>query len=211
MLSPTLGLLRGLRAVSLGVVGFILALTAHAAAGGSVPGPAVLFLVAGLIGLAAVLLTGARLSPVRVGISLGVMQVVLHEVFGWLGSPSNCLTAAMSAPAGGPRGHSRPILDCASGMASSGMGHTSILGAMPMVVAHVVATAVMAGLLAYGEKALWFLADWVRPPRWLPVRPPELPARRVESARAPRMLRVRFARGGVGRRGPPSQCLHAIV
>ena len=62
---PTKGLLRGLRAASLGVVGFVLALAAHVAAGGAEPGPVVLLLLAGLVGLAAVLLTGVRLTPVR--------------------------------------------------------------------------------------------------------------------------------------------------
>ena len=67
MFAPAQGLLRGLRAAALGVVGFVLALAAHVTAGGARPGPVVLLLLAGLIGLAAVLLTGARLSPVRHG------------------------------------------------------------------------------------------------------------------------------------------------
>ena len=62
MSSPAQGLLRGLRAASLGVVGFVLALVAHLAAGGAAPGPVVLLLLAGLIGVASVLLTGAWLT-----------------------------------------------------------------------------------------------------------------------------------------------------
>lgn len=211
-MSPTTGWLRGLRAASLGVVGFALALVAHVAAGGVAPGPVVLFFLAGLTGLVAVLLTGAKLSPVRVGVSLTAMQVVLHEAFMWLGSPATCVVTGMSAPAGGHMGHGgQPMLECANGMAHAGMGQTSMLAATAMLGAHVAATAVMVTLLAYGEKVLWFLAGCVRPPRWLRVGLPELPAMRVVSSGAPRMLRVRFACGGVGRRGPPLRGLFAIV
>ena len=65
MLSPTGGVLRGLRTASLGVTGFVLALMAHVAAGGGAPGPVALLLLAGLIGLGAFLLTVVRLSPLR--------------------------------------------------------------------------------------------------------------------------------------------------
>lgn len=212
MLSPTRGWLRGLRAASLGVVGFVLALVAHVAAGGAAPGPAALLILAALIGLAAVLLTGARLSPVRVVVSLTAMQVVLHEAFMWLASPTACSMTGMSAPAGGPMGHGgQPALECATGMAHAGMGQTSLFAATSMVLAHVASTAVMAALLAYGEQVLWFLARCVRAPRWFRVGLPELPAVRVVSSGAPRMLRVRFACGGVGRRGPPPRGLFAIA
>src|SRR5665811_2199527 len=160
----------------------------------------------------AVLLTGVRLTPVRVAGSLTAMQVVLHEAFMWLGSPTACLMTGMNAPAGGHMGHgAQPMLDCATGMAHAGMGQASMFAATAMLGAHVAATAVMVTLLAYGEKVLWFLAGCVRPPRWLRVSPPELPAMRVVSVGAPRMLRVRFACGGVGRRGPPLRGLFAIA
>jgi hypothetical protein len=211
MLSPTTGLLRGLRAASLGVVGFVLALAAHVAAGGVAPGPVVLLLPAGLIGLAAVLITRVRLSPVRIGISLTAMQVVLHEVFMRLGERAGCLMTGVSAPAGAHLGHGQPMLGCATGMAHAGMGQPSVLVAPAMVGAHVAATAMMAALLTCGEKLLWALAGFVRPPRWLRVGLPELPAVQVFSFGAPRMFRMRFACGGVGRRGPPPRSLFAIV
>jgi hypothetical protein len=214
MLSPAQGLLRGLRAASLGVVGFVFALAAHVAAGGGTPGPVVLLLLAGLIGLAAVLLTGARLSPVRVGVSLAAMQVVLHEAFMWLGAPAACVMPVMNAPAGAPMGMgqgAQPVLGCTAGMTPAGMGPSSVFAAMAMLGAHVAATAVMAALLAHGERVLWFAAGWVRPAPWLRVGLPELPAVRLFSFGAPQMLRVRFARGRVGRRGPPPWGLFAIV
>lgn len=212
MSSPTNGCLRGLRAASLGVVGFVLALVAHVTAGGAAPGPAALLILAALIGLAAVLLTRARLSPVRVVVSLTAMQVVLHEAFMWLASPAVCSMSGMSAPAGGHMGHGgQPALECATGIAHAGMGQTSLLAATSMVLAHVASTAWMTALLAYGEQVLWFLAGFVCVAQWFRVGLPELPAVRVVASGAPRMLRVRFACGGVGRRGPPPQGLFAIA
>jgi hypothetical protein len=196
MSTPTRGWLRGLRAASLGVVAFCLALVAHVAAGGNAPGPVALLLLAGLIALAAVLVTAGRLGPVRVGVSLAAMQVVLHEAFMWLGSPAGC-----PAPAGGRMSHgSQPMLECATEMAQAGVGPSAGIAASVMVGAHVAATAVMATLLAYAETVLWFLAL-----RWLRLGLPELPVirARARAVGAPRMSRVHCARGGVGRRGPP--------
>jgi hypothetical protein len=214
MLSPAQGLLRGLRAASLGVVGFVLALAAHVAAGGATPGPVVLLLLAGLIGLAAVLLTVVRLSPFRVVVSLAVMQVVLHEAFMWLSVPAACVMPVMNAPAGAHMDMgqgAQPLLNCATGMTYTGMGQSSVFAATAMLGAHVAATALMAALLAYGERVLWFLAGWVRPRWWLRVGLPQFLTIRVFSFGEPPMVRVRFACGGVGRRGPPPRGLFAIA
>lgn len=210
MSSPTRGVLRGLRAASLGVVGFVLALAGHVAAGGVTPGSVALLLLAGLTGLASLLLTGVRLSPGRVVLSLAAMQLVLHEAFMWLGSSTACVMTGTSAPAGGGMSHAgQPMLECATSMA--GMAQTSMFPGTAMVCAHVAATAVMAAVLAYGERVLWLLACWVRPPRWLRVVLPELPPMRVGSSPAPTMVRVRFVYGGVGLRGPPLRTLFALV
>ena len=214
MLTPTRGMLRGLRAASLGAVGFGLALVAHLAAGGAAPGPVMLLLLAGLVSLAAVLLTGNRLSPIRVGVSLTAMQVILHEIFMWLGAPAVCVMSGVSAPPGGPMGHGdgpAPLVACASGMAQLGIDQRSTFAATAMLGAHVAATAVMAALLAYGDQVLWFLAGCVRPLQWLRVGLPELPVVRVASSGAPGILHLRYACGGVGRRGPPSPVLVAFV
>src|ERR1035437_9670426 len=97
MSSPAQGLLRGLRTASPGVAGYVLALAAHVAAGSAAPGPIVLFLLAGLISAVSVLLTGVRLSPVRVVLCLTAMQVVLHEAVMRLSGPAGCGMPAMSA------------------------------------------------------------------------------------------------------------------
>jgi hypothetical protein len=171
----------------------------------------VLVLLAGLIGLAAVVLTADRLSPVRIGVSLAAMQVVLHETFMWLGAPTNCAMAALSVRGAMQMGHGGPAtLACANGMAPAEMGPGQALGASAMVCAHVAAMAVMAALLAYGEKVLWFLAGWVRPTPWLRVRLPQLQTVQAVASAAPPILRVRLVSGGVGRRGPPPQALPAI-
>ena len=214
MLSPAQGLLRGLRAALLGAVGFVLALAAHIAAGGGTPRPAVLLLLGGLIGLAAVLITGARLSPVRVGVCLAAMQVGLHEAFMWLGAPAACVMPALNTPVGAHIGMgqgAQPMLNCATDMTHAGMGHSSVFAATAMVGAHGAATALMATLLAYGEKVLWFAAGWVRPAPWLRVGPPEPQAALHFSLGAPPMVRVRFACGGGGRRGPPPRGLPATI
>jgi hypothetical protein len=213
MLTPTRGLLRGLRAASFGAVGFVLALVAHVAAGGVLPDPVALLLLTGLVCFAAVLVTGARLSPVRVGVSLTAMQVVLHEVFMRLGAPPTCLMSGVSAPPGGLMGHGggpMPLVECASGMAQA-MGQRSTFAATAMLGAHIAATAVMAALLAYGDQVLWFLAGCARPLQWLRVGLPELQAVRVAPPGAPRILRLRYACGGVGRRGPPLPALVALL
>jgi hypothetical protein len=123
MVSPTQGLQRWSRASWLGVVGFVLSLVAHVAAGGAVPRPMVLVLLAGFTALVAVLLTGVLLRVVRIGVSLIAMQVLPHEVFMWLGAPRACVMTAMGTPAGDPMGHSaRLVFECVTGMADAGMG-----------------------------------------------------------------------------------------
>jgi hypothetical protein len=123
-----------LRAASLGVVGVVLALVGHVAAGGATPRPVDLLLLAGLAGLAALLLTGVRLSPARVVLSLTAMQLVLHEAFTWLGAPTACVMTRTGTPAGGGMSHSgQPMLECATGMAQAGMGQTSMFAGAAMV------------------------------------------------------------------------------
>lgn len=214
-MSPTKGSLRGIRAALLGVAGLSLALMAHVAAGGAAPGPVALLSLAGLIGLAAVLLTGLRLGPVLIGASLAAMQVGLHQAFMWLGAPADCVMSGMTGMNASAAGHlgrtAQPAFECATGMTHAGMSQTSAVAATTMVGAHAVATAVMAALLAYGEKVLWFLAGYVHPARWLRVLLPEPSTLRISSSDAPRMLHARFPCGGVGQRGPPARDLFAIA
>lgn len=194
-----------MRAASLGVVGFVLSLVAHMAAGGTAPAPAMLLALASLIALAAVLVTGVRMTPLRVTMSLAAMQMVLHEAFMRLDVPLDCSMTGMAPPTTGHLGpNSQPALDCATGMAHAGLGQPSVFAASAMLGAHVSATVVMAALLAYGEKVLWYLASWVRPSRIVRVSLSELLAAPIMSAGAPRISCGHLARGGVGLRGPPT-------
>lgn len=141
-------------------------------------------------------------------------MVVLHEVFMLLGAQTGCVITGMSAPAGGLMGHGAPAVPpsgCAIAMAHTGMGKPSLFAATAIIGAHVAATAVMVALLAYGEKVLWLRAGWVCPPRSSRVGLPELLAVRVMSSGGSPKLRVRFAFGGVGRRGPPPRGPFVIV
>jgi len=209
---PTRGLLRGLRASSLSLVGFTLALVAHLTAGGSVPGPAMLLLLAGFVGLAAVLLTRTRLTPLRVVMSLSAMQVGLHEAFMRLGPQAGCPLTGGSMAGGMQMGYEGQTMDaCATELAHAVLAQGSVLTGATMIGAHLTATAVMAGLLAYGEQALWFLAGCVRPARWLRVAAPEPPPDLIAASCAPRTTCMRFTSGGVGRRGPPMSGLLTAV
>jgi hypothetical protein len=203
-MNPTRGLLRGLRASLLAIVGFNLAMVAHVTGGGTVPGPAVLLLLAGFIGVAAVFLTRTRLTPLRVSLSLCAMQVGLHEAFMRLGPQAACPMTNGSMAGGMPMGHGgQPVAACATGLAHAGLAQGSMLTGTTMIGAHLAATAVMVGLLAYGEKVLWFLAGCVRPARWLRVVPSEPPPARITASGAPSKMCLQFTSAGVGPRGPP--------
>jgi hypothetical protein len=191
---PNKGLLRGLRASSLALVAFSLALVAHVTAGGAAPGPAVLLPLAGFIGLAAALLTRTLLTPLRIGISLGAVQVGLHEAFMRLGSLPDCPMTDGSMAGGMQMGHGgQPMAACATGLAHAGLAQGSALTGSTMIGAHLAATAVMAGLLA----------GCARPARWLRVAPPEPPSARAAACHAPPTTCPQLTSGGIGRRGPP--------
>jgi len=201
-----------LRASLLAVVGFTLALVAHVTGGGAVPRPAVLLFLAGLIGLAAVLLTRTRLTPLRVGLALSAMQAGLHEAFMRLGAQAGCPMTDGSLTGGMQMGHgSQPVAVCANGVSHAGLAQSSMLTGTTMIGAHLAATAVMVGLLAYGEKVLWFLAGCVRPARWLRVVPAEAPPARIAAPVAPPTTCLQLTSGGVGRRGPPMSGLRTAV
>jgi len=201
-----------LRAASLGVAGFVLALMAHLGAGGAAPEPVVLLTLAGLIALSAVLITGVRLTPLHVATSLAAMQVFLHEAFMRLGVPVGCSMSGMTSPTLRPMSHGgRPALECAAGIAQVELGQQSPFSSSAMLCAHVAATVVMAAMLAYGEKVLWFLAGWVRPLRTVRMRLSELPAVPTMTSGPPRILSVQLASGGIGRRGPPGRDLLTIA
>jgi hypothetical protein len=100
MSSPTQGLLRRVARRLAGRCGLCPHPGSPCGGRGGAPGPVRPILLAGLTGLA-MLLTGVRLSLVRVGVSLTAVQVVLHEAFKRLNAPPAWAIAGMRAPAGG--------------------------------------------------------------------------------------------------------------
>lgn len=153
--------LRLLRAGCVAVVVLGLAAAAHVAGHGTLPHPAILAAVAVFVALASTVVTRRRLeSPLLFGV-LTASQVVLHHVLGWLAAPTCVVVPAASAHLD----HAVPAamscvapLALADGAAASG-------ASMPvlMVVAHLGAALLAAAVLSSGDRALWALADGLRP------------------------------------------------
>lgn len=159
---------RLLRTTAVGATIFGLAATAHLVAGGTLPAPPILAAILALHVLCSTVATKFRLNlPVMMAL-LASSQVVLHQVFDVLshsahsGADSGAHGSDMAAH------HTMSAEAYAAlmmGQASSGMDTVGHGGAMSagMWAAHFAATLATAGLLAYGENALWSLAHWLRP------------------------------------------------
>lgn len=103
---PGAGLLRVSRAAVLGSVAFVLALSAHVAAGGRAPSMATSLMLALSCAFVCFVLTSRRLGLVALATTLGVLQLVLHCAFVWF-TPGVCVTVSPSGGAamrmsGGP-------------------------------------------------------------------------------------------------------------
>jgi hypothetical protein len=184
--------------VSTGVLS--LAAGAHVFGGGDLPAAPILLAVLALTGLTATAATRLKLNIPAMAALLGAGQFALHEVFTVFSAPA----LANGAGAAGTHhlsGAAAPVLETATHL----HGRGSTTGVM-MLVAHIVATAACALLLAKGEEALWALASWLRPLARLPkaVTPDAGPAPAVPCPppafpfRPWRNLRLD------SRRGPPS-------
>ncbi|MDM8085856.1 hypothetical protein QUV83_13855 [Cellulomonas cellasea] len=174
MASPASGPLRLARALALTAVVFGLAAGAHVAGGAELPAPTVLALLAAVILAGCVVATRSRLGLVAVGCLLGIGQVALHHAFGLLAtSPACAPVAAPAADAGHAHhgGHEAVSAGCGTssdavaapldGLAS-GLTHGQLVD-RTMLFAHVAATLAAALVLLLGERALWWLAAWLRP------------------------------------------------
>jgi hypothetical protein len=188
--SPGSALGRAVRVAVLGGSSLLLATLAHRIGGGILPPPGVLLLCGFLLGLAGLLLTTRRLGFPLLLAALGAQQVLLHALFAAATTTAACTPAAAVH-------HALHTLACAPG---SGMAP---MVSWPMLLAHAVATAATAWLLARGEATWWRLAERVvraagcRAPGSTSARPgrPVTPAvRRV--ATAPLLARA-------APRGPP--------
>jgi hypothetical protein len=170
----------------------ILSCGAHVLGGGSAPSPSVVGVCWALVVAGSFLLAGRRRGPVAIATALVTTQVLIHQA---LTAPA----ANQACGAGGAVRHPLAGHDLGSCADLTGPVTTSAA----MVVWHGVATLLLAGLLAFGERALWRLVELTFPARPQPGRP--VPATRVSrwSVSEPVVLAPCPDVGGVGRRGPP--------
>lgn len=172
---------RLLRTTLVGATIFGLAAAAHLVAGGTLPAPPILAAILALHILSSTVATTFKLNlPVMLAL-LASSQVVLHQSFDSLSHSAHAVAVtgaqaqALSHHGMSAEGHAAAMLSTvmapdlpstmASGMASSGLEALSHSGPLSlwMWAAHIAATLAAAGLLAYGENALWSLANWLRP------------------------------------------------
>ena len=161
--APTTGLVRLARVLVLGGSSLALATGAHLLGGGRLPTPGVLVVVALLLGLAAVAVTGRRCRTAALLVLLTVEQALLHVVL-------DAAAAAGSQCGPGPD-RLTPHADAMSHLAACAVpavpagemaGHAAAAPGWAMWLAHGVAVLATACLLARGEAWLWRVLDRVR-------------------------------------------------
>ena len=121
---------------------FVAALS-HLAAGGNAPGPLSLVLALAFAGIASVLLAGKSLSLLRLSLSVGISQLLLHGLFGLGGGSSVTMTSTSHHGA-------VPLVDAAASPLMHAPGALS--GGGWMWVAHALAAIVTIAALHRGEK-----------------------------------------------------------
>lgn len=234
MLDPRAGALRAARALALAVTAVGIAAGAHLLGGGQLPPPLLLAGVVVAAVFAAHAATALRLTRLGALGLLGAAQLALHTTFGLLApgaaaAPGGSLASAAAHVHGGVRAAAPaapPELAAdlslrvpAAGaetawsmvsMASMGPSTGSALDAAPMLVAHVVATALTAVVLASADRSLWLLGAWLAPLVLLLVaRVPLVPSRPgapVPEAPGTAPHQPALSRG-LTRRGPPRRLL----
>ncbi|CAI3796571.1 hypothetical protein [Pseudarthrobacter sp. MM222] len=159
------GPLRLLRAVLVTGAATALAAAGHVLAGGALPEPQILAIVAALLLGPVVWLARRQLSfPTLLGV-LGTGQLILHEAFLVLSSPVPCPTSGEPMPHHG----AGQVLDCSASVADALTVPTGSGADSPtMLAADLLALLATAWLLRGGEIALWQLLAWLRPLVHLP-------------------------------------------
>lgn len=179
----------------------MLSLLAHVAAGGSAPTPVSLAVVGVGLTLASLVLTARRLRMADLVLALGAAQLGLHEAFMWLDPARTACQTAVLVHAHHGAHH---LLACGAMRMDP---HSAAISPALMTVAHAVAAVLLAVLLAHGERALWFLAQYLRDLRPRLVATPGVtapgPLRRPTLHLAFRSNPSGLTSGGLGRRGPP--------
>ena len=182
----------------LGSAAYGLGVGAHVSAGGGWPGWPVSVMLAALLGVLGVSFTTRRRRlPALLG-ALTATQAVLHVLLALMDGPaSSCSVVAA--------GHHAAMASCDPSVATG--SPAMVMPSLPMLAAHLAATAATAWLLARGEAWLWrTLRGLLVVPA--PVRIVATPRVRVLNREAVRP-RIRWARPDAPR-GPPEPALLAI-
>ncbi|MDO5754398.1 hypothetical protein [Arthrobacter sp.] len=160
---------RLLRTILVGATILGLASGAHLLGGGALPAPAIMAAILALHILCSSIATKFRLTPAVMVALLASSQLVLHQGFETLSHGIAPIAApgteALDQHVMSAEAHASAVMSAASMAGAPGMavlGHAAHMSGW-MLVAHIAATLVAAGLLAYGENALWSLAGWLRP------------------------------------------------
>jgi len=211
VLSPVAGPLRVTRAALVATLVLALGAAAHAAAGGHLPDPLVLAALAAFTLAGTLVAARARFTVPRLVGVLGAAQAGLHVALDTLGHAAAACVPAGAATAG-HGGHGTVVCTGSAAVpdAAASVAGTGGAGAW-MVVAHAVATLVLAVVLARGERALERLLAWLTPRVLAPTAVaagPARPARVLPTAELPR-LAARHP-GTAPTRGPPPRGLVGI-
>ncbi len=142
-----------------------LAAGAHLVAGGALPPAPIMAAILALHLMLTTFATKFRLSLPAMMALLLTSQLVLHQAFDALSHSAHAATpAAAGHGAMHTDAYTATMLAQATPLAGStveAMGHSAMSGTM--TAAHLTASVLTAVLLAYGEHALWALANWLRP------------------------------------------------
>ena len=158
-----------LRTTVVGATVMGLAAGAHLVAGGALPVAPVMAALLAVHILCSTIATKFRLGLPAMTVVLASSQLVLHQSFDALsqgarvaGTPGNGMFAHHVMPA---EAQAAAMLAQAASAVNVGAEAMDRAGHMTgwMLAAHAASTLAAAGLLAYGENALWSLASWLRP------------------------------------------------
>ncbi|WP_426977567.1 hypothetical protein ACQCSU_00325 [Pseudarthrobacter sp. O4] len=180
-----------------------LAAAGHVLGGGTLPEPAVMAVLAGLLLTPVTWLARRQLSFLTLLGMLGSGQLMLHEAFTSLSPRAICLpslTDQVSHHDGRAMG-----LDCFAAVPSSMPVHTGGADSPVLLAGHVLALVSTAWLLRKGEVALWQLVAWLCPLVKLPRPAGIIPVRQRPIAAGPVLVPLpRRNLRADSLRGPPT-------
>jgi hypothetical protein len=185
--------MRLLRLAAFACVATVLSLASHLLAGGAPPTWWATLVACAIPAAAGAALVRRRRGLLGIGIVLGAVQVILHEIF----------TASAMPAAGTGMGNSMNagsgVLDDAAAMHPGGDAW--------MLLAHAAAVPVTAGILNHGDTVIVLLLAWLRPVPAILAPPLPLPRPALSAVPAHPILACPLALracASVVRRGPPA-------